>query len=346
MTDVPSSRGEIEYTDSVLAAKVVSGTTWADVARNHNWVAGRGMQLVPCYCPGRPAAGASAGPNLPTAANDEYAFRFWSRPRYQAFERRWSFSLGTSGNPVSITLPDGFAYSVGVARSVYGNFATLTEVLSSQSSSDDDMTLKIEPNGADVYPMSIGCVEVPRVALLDNANDEGTDLFRAGQPILRSKFDNVITGAASADLGRRQLLNWAVPYHDGNAVLTTFAASSTNSATYDDVWTGVVPVLARRDGSTATTGSIKCRMYAAVSGGTGTVRISSDGSANTSSTVNVTTDIATGYGWTDEITLSVDCDDLDTYDGLQSARFDGLMAEMQAPAGQTIYVASVAVWED
>jgi hypothetical protein len=341
-TEVPFARNTPQIT-AVLASKIVSGLTWADVGRLLNWIHGRGMHVIPTYSPGRPT-GATAGPALSKATNDDYRHRFYFRPQFPALERMFTVLLEGDGD-LDFQVDSGTIKTLVAGFGTAGAVNTFKYVIPAQLSTDEDLRVDMHPQMNDITVLGLSAVDVPRYDLVADANDLGVEIekLRSGQPIKREDLDELITALAGLEVGRRVLLNWAVPYHDGNAVLTTYAALS-SSGSFSDIWADPVPVLARKLGPAATTGTITCRMYAWVSDGTGEVRLDSseNGSSNT---VSVT---ATTPTWTDELTLDVDCTDLTVVDGRRGAAWDDLDAVFRHTldaATNEIYVASVAIWE-
>lgn len=332
VASVFSTRIEAQMAD-VLAGKAVRGVTAADVAALVNHIAGRGMQTIPAYHPGKPT-GASSGPAL--AASTAHTFRFWFDPAYPALERRWSINaLGATDLDITAGSATLVTASATATRDIVSPI-TIRETLAAQTGTAAQHNLVITPNDAALTPWSISCQDYPRASLVEDASDLGTDLelFRTGQPMKREDLDQIIAALVGTEVGRRVLVNWAVPD------TTAFAAQDATNA-FVPIWADPIPVLARKLGRAATTGTLTCSMYAWTTSGTGNVRIKSDGAGNTSSSATVTST----PGWTTAVTLAVDCTDLTVADGRRSTRWDGLEAEMQSPLSQTIYVASVAIWE-
>lgn len=347
---VPSRRNLVAYTE-IQNGREVKASTFTDMGQICNWLLGRGMQDVPCYAP-------FAGSNGALASGTEYGFHFRLRPRYQSLRRVWQINAraDATATAVDFEAPAGSAVTTASAVSARSLLAPL-EVIESvtQSASESELTLTVKPTSQNMVIDAIGAWSIPRGTLNAANDDRGVDItaFRAGQAISAESLyaaakaqANLRTVLADVTLiGRRVLVQWAVPA-DANGTATTAFAATTTSTTFQDLWESEgVPVLARKVTRTGTTATIKAKFYAWVEAtGGGEIRITTSHSATTTSAVTIS---ATTPTWSDALTFVIDCEDMDAADGLQAATFDELQVEYRSTVvGKAIYLASASAWED
>jgi hypothetical protein len=327
----------------ILASNAVSGSAWGTNARLTNHLLGRGRVLVP---PFKPSTGGTLG-------DGSYTFAFRLVPTYNALARRWRVSARCGGDVV-VT-----ANGVTLSPTAPGTFESIEqyelpppiireELLSSQSNSESSATVTVSASavgdgGGSVDIDSIECIEIPRRVLAEDANERGVNLpsMRTGQPLRADAFANMLGVSQDADIGKRVLLHWAVPYLVGGVASNSYAASTSSSA-----FVSVFPVnhfaLARKiynDGADTT--NCKARFFAWVSGGgSGQIRVS--GTKGNSSAVTITNTTAS---WSSQITNApVVAEDLAAPDGEGGAGHDALNVQIRATSG-TIYLASAIVYE-
>jgi len=325
----------------VLVGRAVRGPTWQQAAKLNNWIHGRGAQLVPFYAP-----------NNTLSSGVKYVYKWRVKPNYEAVERLWSVYAVAVDKPETmvITVP-----STGTDVTKHVPFVrneavpqTVHEVLASQSGSELELSMQLQPSG-DVNVYGIGGWEIPRPTLPAATESTGMEptAFNAGAPIGASEIAPMVATMSDGDAGRRaSVLQWAVPVTAGGSTTTAFAASTT-SGSYVDVFDLPCPVLARKLGVNDTTELVTCKVLAWSSDGastTGNCRISSSvhGASSAVSIGGTTTPT-----WSNAITLSVDSEDPATADGRRSAAWDELDVQWQRTAGAgTLYIASVSIWED
>ncbi len=352
---VPSYRGQVATAD-LRAGLGVRAFGWRDVAALNNWTLGTGAQLIPNYCP-----------NITLNKTTEYTFQWRTRPRIQAFDRLWSIGIEvTSGNASStatIEIPDA---ATAVTRIIHRFSATrrarvpfqVQHALSSQSASEEVLSMSIKCDQIDSAIRWIGCRELPRLTLETDTTDYGTDLSRLspGQPILNSQLTRVFASNADSTLiGRRaSLLQWGVPSHTGglSGTVTTAFAASTTSSTFQNLFHLGTPVLARRGywaSPLPTKGTVTGKILTWVTvGGAGEVKFTTDQSGADTTPTSVTGASYEAPKWTDAHSINIHNEDLDSADGRQTAAspvWDLLQVKYRATSG-TIYVAAVSVWED
>ena len=309
----------------VFTSDPVRALTALEAGKLANWCLGLGSPLIPSYAP-----------LVTVTATDELLFQFRVRPRFQALERLWQFRmLAAAPMEVSIEVPSGataVTSSVSDTRETAFSFGVI-ETLGSQSATEAEITCAITPGDTTSLTIeSISCIEIPRAFLATGNADLGTELTRfvTGQPIL-ANLDNALDAIADPTLvGRRASLSqWSVPATVGGATSTAHAKASAGTGSYETIYDGL-PVLTRKDGPSATTGLVTCKMLAWVSGGTADLRLSSSvHGASTAVSIN-----NTSPAWSGAITLDVDCEDLAEADGLQGGVFDRLTPQIYMEIGR------------
>lgn len=322
LSRVPQFREKIQFT-SIVAGKPVASTDWQRAAAVQNWIAGRGRQVIPTFKPEH-------------SGNKNTTFRYAIRilPSYSSIDL---IAMVATKN-VASTLPGIVDAPSPILLSASPRAA--------YSSAAIDINLDVTAPVTDITVESIAIYEVPRAYIEQTASAGGIDVtaLAASQPITAASVEPLADALADDTFGSRVLAFHAVPYSDGSSTITTYATAST-SATYAAVVGGNgVPVLARKKRVGDTTRTVKARCYGWVtSGTTGQFRVTSsvNGASGVVSFTNTTP------AWSGEITdLVVDCEDLSTTTGLQSATWDELTVESRRSAGAgTVYVSSWIVYE-
>lgn len=326
LSRVPQFREDIAFA-SIVAGAPVASTDWQRAAAVQNWLAGRGRQVIPTFCPDVPDL---------EAPSNTYRFALYVLPSHPTIDlvAMVSRSDVVSVLPGVVQTPRPVALSSS-PRGAYGTTAI-------------EVQLDVAVDVRDEEIHSIAIYEVPRARIEQTASAGGIDTtaLAAGQPITATSVD-ALRDATNDDLfGARVLAAHAVPWskNGGSSTSTEYATAST-SATHAAVIGGNgIPVLARKKRTTDTKRTVKARCYGWVTGATtGQFRVTS--SVNGSSGVVSFTN--TSPAWSSEITdLVVDCEDLTTVNGLQAATWDELTVESRRSAGAgTVYVAGWIVYE-
>lgn len=342
--DVGNQRPDSPGTTDVDAGAGVRGLPWTRTAIITNWLLGSGSQLIP-----------ACAPNITLASGKTHELYFRVRPRYQAFQRIWGFTLRTAtGGDVtcSVAAPTGgtaVVYPVAENQET-ATLLTLVEDLSSQSDTEGNASIQFTPT-ADTVLVSLSCFEVPRAELTTGTSDDGVDSTKFGTsfPIRAEDYTNMIDVLTDeTKIGRRaSLWQWAVP-HNVNSALTAGFAWKTAASSYQSMFPLGAPVLARKLAPTATTASVTCRLTAWVdTGTTGNIYFTSAVNGNSNSATVTTTTPA----WSTTLTLDVDCEDLASTDGRQTAATPawdliGVYAKTTTASTGSIYISAVSVWED
>jgi hypothetical protein len=325
LSRVPQFREKIAFT-SIVAGAPVASTDWQRAAAVQNWVAGRGRQNVPTF-----------KPDHGSAKNTTLRYSIRVLPSYPSID---IIAMVASENAPSI-----FPGYVASPSPVSLTFSPRSSYGTSPIDFNLDVVAPAGLNNTSVK--SIAVYEVPRAYLEQTASAGGIDTtaLAAGQPITAASVEALADALADDTFGTRTLAFHAVPYSDGSSTITTYATAST-SATFAAVVGGDgVPVLARKKRVGDTTRTVKARCYGWVSSGatTGQFRVTSsvNGASSAVTFTNPTP------AWSNEITdLVVDCEDLSTATGLQSATWDELTCESRRFAGVgTVYVAGWIVYE-
>lgn len=351
MSGIVRPRRALIDTSEIRAGYTVRGATWSTAAALTNWVLGRGAQLIPAYTPGPTNADV---PDYAMSAGSTYTFQYYFRPRYQAVQRIWCFTLSGSNNPVTITVPAGGTSVTATARPRETTQPVrVVESLSAQSDTEASVSITIAPTVASTWLDSVSCFEVPRAFLTESTtNDRGNDTteLQHGQPVLYESVQPMVgTVTTAAAIGRRaSLLQWSVPATVSGSTSTSFAVSTTSTAAAGvDVLDRAVPALARKTSLTGLTGSVRVRFLVWTNGlGTsGQIRFTSSENGSTS-WIDVSS-ATTSPTWTSAATLTVDCEDPAAADGRQDATWDDMNAQIRSADGVCrIYCAAISAWEN
>lgn len=324
LSRVPQFREDIAFT-SVVAGAPVAATDWQRAASVQNWIAGRGRINIPTFHPD----------HVDLLSDSVCRYALYVLPSHSAIDlvAQVSRSDVTSTLPGTIQTPSSVLLSAS-PRGAYGTTAI-------------EVQLDIAVGDRDETVHSIAVYEIPRASIEQTASAGGIDVsaLSAGQPITAASVEPIADALADDTFGARVLAAHAVPWSDdgGSSVTTEFASAST-SATYAATVGSGVPVLARKKRVSDTTRTVKARCYGWVTGATtGQFRVTSSVNGS-SSAVSFTN---TSPAWSSEITdLVVDCEDLSTATGLQSATWDELTTELRRSAGAgNVYVAGWVVYE-
>ncbi len=341
---VPSKRVD-ETVLEILGGRAVRSITWQNLGSLANWILGQGANVIPYNTQIRSLA-----------AGSTYSCKYYYRQRFQAVARVWVIGLvkvTTGSASTTVTLPEGG--TVDIVPSDDGtqpSWAFVVENLSAQKETDSDLTVSFNVTGENQYVYGLAAYDVPRLSLDPSTADTGIAQTTKlpGEPITYTDMFNFHTCASSPTaIGRRcSFLQWAVPYSDG-ATTTTYAWSR-SSGTYAGVFKDSkgIPLLTRKDLRTSTTGTVTARAYCWKSGGgTGKFRIASSEQGE-----GTATDVTwASPAWTPEVTMTFDCENFSNSNGLQGGTTISNVDYFQAQAhsgdgGTTIYIASVAAWED
>lgn len=333
---VPVCRPEPTASQVQAGRNVSATTTVSPLGELANFVAGNGVELVPSLCP-----------NKTIAAGNTRDFRFWVQAPPATTRLEWSLTLrggsatSTLASTVEVSVPTG-----GSARAVQvlparGNPPIVfIEDLSAKPTAEQEIGVRIEAVAEDVIVEQIKCRTMPRFQLDADATDLGVEIDRLGvmQPIWTGTVGAVATRGASlrSIATRAGHIHFCVPDTLTDAIQITTAAPS---------WQALLPLdpaaLARKMYRGDVSGILSYRvLYRTTVGGAGNFQISSASGG----TDNVSLPEQTSFDWTDTRQFDVDCEDLSTDDGLQSATHDELTLEANQTAG-TVYIAAVSVIE-
>lgn len=324
-------------TSLIAVGQPVSSQTWTSLAYLSNFLRGKGAQLVPACFPERQI----------TAGSTE-TFRFRVKTRSSAIQRVWMVALRTTAataTSAEIEAPGltGTTVTVPVGASLDGFRAptVYVEDVASKAASEVEITLSVKAISNTVIVDSIGCYEQDRPVLNGDATDLGVEVQTEAvrQPIFDAtnvSLGGVYDGLAGCDARRVGLFHWAV----GASTLVT-----RSSATPANIFILDAPILTRKLARSAVTGTVKWAVYGYLSGaGTGTVTVTSTSGAN--NTITLTNTVA---AWSATQSFDVDCDDMSSDDGRQTAgtpRWDMLNFQFAGDGTRSIIVQAISVWDD
>lgn len=332
---VPAIRHGVDLS-GLVAGRTVRAHSWRSLAHLQNWVLGHGCHVVPAYVP-----------DVSLSASTTYTFRYYFKPHYQATSRLWTFMGETTSYVSRVTLTgDGAAATVTASPNRLSLVPQWYVDQVTQSQTGGEWTLQVQPLDYAVRVYQLGCVDLPRLVLSTSGNDNGLDLarFTPGRPIDMNAVQNLqdVTANITYYARRASYLQWAVPD------TTAFARSDTNTswgtARYVLGGTAAVyaPTHARKRYSSSTTATLSARIYCwEPGGGTINARLVT-ASGNTGASVAVTS--ATG-AWSDEMTVTIDCEDLSVSDGRRGSAWEGVDVQIYTTSG-TWYCSSLSAWED
>jgi hypothetical protein len=215
-----------------------------------------------------------------------------------------------------------------------------------QTSARHDCTLEVTANGGHVRMVHASCFEQWRVQLPQDADNHGINAqsMRPGQrvyvgdyPTRSESIGGVAQALAACDPRRVGLFCWAVPETNPALLVGT---------THTPLLGRGMPILTRsltagQAAGAPGKGDVYWSAYVSESAGTGTIQL--DTSTGVSDSTTFTN---TSLGWTTPRTLSVDCEDLKTADGLRGGGWDELQVTRWNSGANTTRITSVSVWEE
>lgn len=343
MTDVRVERYRVQAGSAeVDVGASVAGRTFNDIARNVNFVIGRGHVVVPTFSP--------------LSFNDG-ELRIWVRPGPAALQLVWllhgTFTTGVGGagtDPVTISISGDNISTATYTATVRGEFHAIlvTDVVSHSS---DGFAVTFANNypivGTDpwIYPHFLSCYEMPRATLSDSEGAVPVSALGTRQAIRGAAIQNIVAAldGTSFDHGRRTLVTWAKRAYSNGAV-DTGAPISTTSTSYTDVLSNSFPVLGRKRYRSDTTTTVTVKVLAWVSAGSGAIKAVSD--VHGDGTEVVVTDTTPAWH---TLSATIDCTDVASTDRRQTAgtpAWDGIKLQFKKNTSGTIYIASLTVYED
>jgi hypothetical protein len=324
---------------AITTGRTVRASTWSDMANLGNLAIGAGSVLVP----------ETVLTSTLTTSVDTYRFR--AKTRLAGKHRLWCFTFNDNpgnadgefeivingGTPVIITIPPG---SIQTYR--------ILEEVSVPALADTELVFTIQrATGSSALNLSVTVFELPR-ATIDTATEAAVDVsaLRPRGPIYDGATLPLVSLATDVTLGRRTgMFHWAVPSRRAGAPITTFARSN-STTTFADVLDLGVPMLARARYRGETTRTLRARFYGWVSVGTATLEVQVFTSRLAATSATVTTSSTTPV-WLTELDFTVDCEDLSTSDGLQSATFDLVDVKFRRTGGAgTAYITNISIFEN
>lgn len=320
----------------ILAGDPVSAVqTWQLAAAGVNYLNGAGAMLIP-------AAALDMSKSVTTTS---MTFHFRAFTRKQAVARIWCVQLAGTTSAGGVATINANAYgALTVDVPAVGTVSLpflYTEVLGSQASAATDLSVVIASSaGKSIQVVSISCWEQWRPALEPASGDRGVNaesirprerIYLGNYPTQPDSVTGIYDALTNCDARRVGLFHWSVDT----------AAPATRNGAYQSILGLLAPILTRKLTNGATTGTVYWSAYAKVNAGNGDVQITTSHSAVTDS-VNVT---ATGYAWTTDKAISVDCEDLTAADGRRATSWDEIDVQIRGNGGNTLSIAAFSVWE-
>lgn len=339
--DVPYKRTETQIADIVIGAPV-RAQTWRELALNLHWLRAHGMHVIPCH-----------SPQLYITATATPATLYYRiQPQGLAIGRVWVIELrqeepsgATTPAEVKITLPNATVSTqypgVGSGRKI------LYEALSAKSAAEKDVSLIFERIGgtSNVWVESVSCYELPRAVLTLDTTDYGVDLETVRPGAALRDGDNESIGAIAENLTRaiswprRMLLQQSFPLIDSDP------GGDANPTTPVNLFVLAIPVLPRcvavGDSTYTVTWNIR-----AVCEGAGDTFVATITTGNNANTDTITFAGVTTEAWGTNGTVSLDCEDTTTVDGVPSGGLETIQIAVHRTAGSGKFsIRSAVVWE-
>lgn len=331
---VPWARPEPSLT-RVYAGGPPSSTEWYQYGQLANFLLGKGAQHVPEYVP-----------ELTIGSGSTANLRFRTKTRGSALQRVWYGSVraasAVSGVTIDVQAPAGTGtlatYPAPIAWRREWPFVYIEAPATSASEQEISISIKAT-GGTGVVLDRLGCFDVDRPQLEDAGSEFGSITGPHLEALLSRQmiksdigFGEIASVLRSGDARRVGIFQLAT---NDNAPWTKAGAG------YVSLLTLGVPILGHKDLIADTTRKVSWSVYAKVSSGTGNVQIATSHSG----VLDTVTVSSVAYAWTATRTISIDCEDLTTVDGLPGGVWDLLTAQFQGGVG-TISLAALSIWND
>lgn len=310
---VPPSRPPASVAD-ILVGKPVRALTWLDFASLAHWISGRGQVIVPQHRTCVILDGVSTQARYYVPASGRAIERWW------VVELR-SVTHGAGATARGTLTAGGYSQTVSASSDLWPSIYLLREKALTPSTSESEISILISSTGgAALRVESIGCWELPRAVLDRTAADCGIALdslfprrpiFNDGSSPLEYSLGNVV--------GSAHEMTVANPLRRIGHVGRWGYELTSSSASAASLTVGPYHIVPRKDRTTDTTRTIRCRVYGYESTGVGQYRVVG-GTAGASSWVT----LPTSAGWSTEIDIAIDCEDLSTADGQPAGGYDTL----------------------
>ena len=338
---VPESRLDLTQAD-VASSDTLRALTWVDAVRQHNWLAGRPVSVVPSYRPGV------------LFFNDANDYYFRTKPRYQ--DTRYVLKLrlshdGASPGTAQVTLPvGGTTYTLSARPRSSGNPIEyeLPFDLASQGTTETSLSFRVEPDDAGNYDIEACSIEAaPRVFLVDDGSDLGLDRLRFNHraPITANDLAKLLARTNELRAAARRVGMWHHAWGSGLPFSTTSGAGVNAFGTAGG---NSISLLARSlyDGDTTRTLSWAVRGYC--SDGTTSADVELNASTSGGNDVISIPTGTTAAAWmaTSTSAFAVNVEDNTEADGLPSSAHDEVDVTVTRTAGAgTVFIESISIWE-
>lgn len=332
------TKSSLSFAPFVSRADLFSGRTvrsphCADTARLVNYCLAFGGMAVPFH---RVMQQITHDPFSVPDSTEEFEFRIRRRERCKY--RVWEICAISLDSVASAEFT--LAGAPAVSRSLPINAVNptsrivLVEDVGTQADTVEDVTLAIEATENEVMVVSIGCYELPRGALEEDATDLGTESTNlvTTRPVVGSMLENVQDASkARTTSPRNGLFYWSRP--EGVDVTNT---------SYANFFAGPFPVIPPRyDRSLTSNALVRMSVYGqGVASGSLDFRLTTDSSAYTGSISGAS------KAWSSEVNVTQRDEDPTRDNGVQSGQTGlGTFALKKTGTG-TAKIYAVAVYMD
>lgn len=332
---------------NVLAGQPVMGIDAENAAATAMWAMGRGGTLIPtCVMKQTFTPGQTKNFRTRVYTRNQSAMRMWT------LSMRAVTSGGNNGLVKVIITPGGGSaqtFWVPLREDAAYPISCFEEVASA-SDADEELIITVESDGDNVNSfllVALGCTDVPRRTLEQDATDVGVDLtttqFRA--PIFDDTGESlggVLATTQQSFTAARRLGMYHFIKPDNVTDATQVTATS-----FTPLFRGNVSMLGRKYYTSSTTTTLDWMLLAASkAGNSGTASIRITMTSGATSTINVLAATTTISWHGTPNTFAVDCEDLSVGDGRRSSRWDEMLIEGKVNGGgDVLYVCSIAVRE-
>lgn len=327
---VPRDRPGLATTDFRVGAPV-RAQSWYDVARLAHWVSGRGQVVVPTHRVCMVLDNVSETLRYYTPGSGRGMYRAWLLRL-----RSVTDGLGAYG---TIQINGGAVRSYYVENGGELILAPRVEIEEvTPGSAEAEATIEITSDttlGVATRVESVGCWEVPRVALARTAADCGISLdsLFARRPILHDG-DSPAELSIPAVVGSVHEMTVANPLRRIGHVGQWGYPLVTASAGVVDLHLAPYRLVPRKDRVAATTQTLRARVYGFQASGTGEWRVTT-----TSGGASGWVTLPTSAAWSTEIDFDMSCEDQSTVDGQPAGGYDDVAFQVRSDgaAEVTIY---------
>lgn len=333
---VPRDRPGLATTDFRVGAPV-RAQTWYDVARLAHWVSGRGQVVIPTHRVGM------------VLDNVSETLRYYTPGSGRAMYRAWLLRLRSvsdaTGATGTISINGGGTISYYVeddGRYIYAPRVIIEEVTPDDTEAEATFEITSDTTyGVATRVESLGCFEVPRVALERTAADCGISLdsIFARRPIFNDGNSPPESSLASIVQSVHEM-TVATPLRRIGHIGQWGYPLVTASAGPVDLHLAPYRLVPRKDRVGATTQTLRARVYGFQAAGTGEWRV-----VTTSGGASSWVTLPTSAAWSDEIDFDMNCEDQSTTDGQPSGGYDDVTFQVQSDGANDVTIYGRSCYE-